>query len=151
MLASISRFIEMSGLSEAEIAGTKKLPNVVAMYEQTGGGRPLYVVVQKFGSHATHGTWLDLAVHYLAEGDDGPVLRYDYVLPDEDSLRMTALLVLDAIFAFLDFVHPPPFSPFPPPDETAAYVRNAARAAQEGMLSTMEISYGNDFVTEPEE
>ncbi|MNC97437.1 hypothetical protein D3C83_150910 [compost metagenome] len=52
-------------------------------------------------------------------------------------------MVLDAVFAFLDFVHPP--------EETATYIRNVTQTAQQGMLSTMEISYGNDFVPEADE
>jgi hypothetical protein len=57
--------------------------------------------------------------------------------PDEDGLRMSALLVLDAVEKFLARVSPP--------DEILEYVRPKIAAARDGLLATHRIAYAGDF------
>lgn len=65
MLKSIARYLATSGLSEEEIAVSKKLPDLASMIDNLGRDRLAYVVGQKIGSHHVHGTWPSLLLHYL--------------------------------------------------------------------------------------
>lgn len=140
MLSSINQALEACGIPEADIRRVaKSFPNVRELYASVapGHGDDLYIAVQKIGSHATHGTWLDLVFHYT-EGPDSPsALNYDHVPPDEDGLRMSALLVLDAVEGFLTRVSPP--------IEIVEYVQPRIAAARGGLLAARRIAYANDF------
>jgi hypothetical protein len=70
MLQSIANHISASGLSEVEIAETKKLPDLATMVIGLGYERLFYTVAQRLGSHHVHGTWPSLLSHYLEERDD---------------------------------------------------------------------------------
>ncbi|HKR63753.1 MAG TPA: DUF5677 domain-containing protein [Thermoanaerobaculia bacterium] len=140
MLASIDQALDASGIPQADIKRIAKLfPNVRELYAAVAPdhGDDLYVLVQKIGSHATHGTWLDLVFHYT-EGPESPSsLNYDHMPPDEDGLRMSALLVLDAIEKFLARVSPP--------NEIFEYVTPKVAAARDGLMATHRIAYAGDF------
>jgi hypothetical protein len=140
MLASIDQALHACGIAPADIKRVaKSFPNVRELYASVAPdhGDDLYVAVQKIGSHATHGTWLDLVFHYT-EGPESPSsLNYDHMPPDEDGLRMSALLVLDAAEKFLTRVSPP--------DEILEYVRPKIVAAREGLMTTHRIAYAGDF------
>lgn len=140
MLASIDQALNACGLPVTDIKRiAKAFPNTRQIYTAVAPdhGDDLYVAVQKMGSHATHGTWLDLVFHYT-EGPDSPsALNYDHVPPDEDGLRMSALLVLDAIDKFIVRVSPPA--------EIVEYVQPKIAAAKEGLMTTHRIAYAGDF------
>jgi hypothetical protein len=140
MLESVERAIKASGIERDKIRKTaRQLPNVRQMYNaiDPNHGDGLYVVVQKIGSHATHGTWLDLLFHYTDESTGNVALNYDHVAPDEDGMRMSALLVNEAVAKF--------FAVVSPPEELNAYVSPKIQAAEQGLLETLRLSYGNDF------
>jgi hypothetical protein len=140
MLTSIDQAFDACGIPQADIKRVaKSFPNVRELYAAVAPdhGDDLYIAVQKIGSHATHGTWLDLVFHYT-EGPESPSsLDYDHVPPDEDGLRMSALLVLDAVEKFLARVSPP--------DEILEYVRPKIAAAREGLMTTHRMAYAGDF------
>lgn len=60
MLESIERSIRTSGIAEDEIAKTKRLPTLETMMREAGFKDLGYIVVQRMGSHAVHGTWTGL-------------------------------------------------------------------------------------------
>lgn len=69
MLRSIGNHIDASGLTETEIASSKRFRDVSAIIEGIGFDRLLYVTAQRIGSHHVHGTWPSLIYHYLEEKD----------------------------------------------------------------------------------
>jgi len=140
MLESIDRALVASGMDPKSIRSiARELPNLREMYKAVDGehGDDLYVAVQKLGSHATHGTWLDLLLHYSDESNEMSSLNYDHVPPDEDGLRMSALLVNEACQKFINRVQPP--------QELLEYVLPKLAAAEAGLLESNRISYGCDF------
>jgi len=142
MLESIGRALTASALDPDSIRKIARgLPNLREMYNSVDGehGDDLYVAVQKIGSHATHGTWLDLLFHYAetSESNNGSMLNYDHVLPDEDGMRMSALLANEACEKF--------FARVGPPSELIEYVLPKLAAAKAGLFETNRISYGSDF------
>lgn len=64
MLASIKRYLSISGMSEEQISKSKKLPTLYDMIAQHAD-ELLYIVAQKIGSHHIHGTWPSLLLHYI--------------------------------------------------------------------------------------
>lgn len=75
MLASIERTLQSSELTEAEILGAKRLPDLASMIASLGGDRLMYIVGQRIGSHHVHGTWTSLRMHYLEDSDQAGILR----------------------------------------------------------------------------
>lgn len=66
MLSSIDKYMAVSGLSETQINGSKKLPDLLSMINEfKENGKLYYVVGQKIGSHHVHGTFSSLLLHYL--------------------------------------------------------------------------------------
>jgi hypothetical protein len=142
MIESIDRALSASGLDPPKIRKiADQLPNLRQMYNAVDGehGDDLYVAVQKLGAHATHGTWLDLFFHYTRadEASDLSPLNYEQLPPDEDGLRMSALLLTEACEKFFDRVRPP--------TELIEYVMPKVAAAKAGLLESNRISYGDDF------
>jgi hypothetical protein len=76
MLRSIGNNIVASGLTEAQIAAAKKLPDLAAMIDRLGYGRRWYIVGQRMGSHHIHGTWSSLLFHYLEEQEGKQPFRF---------------------------------------------------------------------------
>lgn len=105
MLASIKRHVDLSGLTESEIVGKKKLPDVASMIKDLGHGRLMYVVAQRLGSHHVHGTWPSLLLHYLEVDDGGGFhLRDHNCASHPNQFVMTPLQVLQAVRAFIGYV-----------------------------------------------
>lgn len=104
MLKSIRRHIELAGLTEQEISGTKKLPNTAAMISDIGHPRLMYVVGQRLGSHHVHGTWPSLLTHYLEEENGSLVLRDHDCDTHPNQFVVIPLLVLSAMTAFISFI-----------------------------------------------
>jgi hypothetical protein len=73
MLRSIANHIAASGLSDAEITSTKKLPDLASQMAAVGQTRLHYVIAQRIGSHHVHGTWPSLLFHYLEEQSGDPI------------------------------------------------------------------------------
>jgi len=105
MLSSISRHLRSSGLTNQQISGAKKLPDLATMLEDLGQDRLTYVVGQKLGSHHVHGTWPSLRMHYLEEDGEGILRPRDHDCPTHvNQYIMVPLVVLDAMHAFVTFV-----------------------------------------------
>ena len=81
MLESIGRCLSTSELTEGQITGAKKLPDLAAMLDVLGRDKLAYVVGQKIGSHHVHGTWPSLLFHYLERDDDGTFRPRDHNVP----------------------------------------------------------------------
>lgn len=63
----------------------------------------LYLHVQRIGSHAVHGTWVDLKLsHILEDGDTGKYRVRMRKRPDARLLTPTAILVLDSVSGYVD-------------------------------------------------
>ena len=74
------------------------------MLDDTNYDRLTYVVSQKLGSHAVHGTWVDLFLNYLSEDNDRLVPRDHDRLTHINQYLHISLMVLDSIRAFIDYV-----------------------------------------------
>jgi len=106
MLASISKCISSSGLSEQQIKAAKKLPDLASMLTMVGLSRLEYVVGQRMGSHHIHGTWSSLWFHYIDVADDGTFELKDKSAPMDQNEYLLALIVLRSLKAFVEFVVP---------------------------------------------
>jgi len=104
MLAAIAELCSLGGLSEDEVRATKKLPSLESMLRALGHDELSYVVVQRLGSHAVHGTWPDLLFHYLSTEDGEFVVTDNTIRTEGTELVASATLVLEAISAFAKFV-----------------------------------------------
>lgn len=103
MLASIDRSIRAAKLSEAQIISSKKLPDVASMIGVVGYDRLFYVVSQKLGSHAVHGTWVDLYLNYLREDNEHLVPR-DHDRPTHaNQYVLVSVMVLESMKAFIQY------------------------------------------------
>lgn len=78
MLASIGRYVESTGLSITEISATPKLHDFKARLNALSFREQDYLVLQKLGSHAIHGTWPDLLTFYLIREESGTFLPADH-------------------------------------------------------------------------
>ena len=88
MLNSIQNYMNLSGLSEAEIKATKRLPDLASMIQTIGPDPLLYIVGGRVGSEPIHGTWSSLITHYLEEkdGEFKPATRRPTVSPVKNSV-----------------------------------------------------------------
>lgn len=104
MLDSIQNHIKSSGLSESEIAASKKLPDMAAMLNSLGENRLMYIVAQRIGSHHIHGTWPSLRLHYL-EDEDGVLRPRDHNCETHvNQYVFVPLLVLEAMNSFIEYI-----------------------------------------------
>lgn len=105
MIASIQKYISASGMNEATIKATTKIPNMASMIEDIGLSRLEYVVGQRIGSHFVHGTWPALRLHYLTKDDKGNVVPRDHDCETHvNQFVYIPMMVLDALSAFVEFV-----------------------------------------------
>jgi hypothetical protein len=81
MLESISKYLETSGMTDGQIAASKKLPDLASMLDTLGRDHLAYVVGQKIGSHHVHGTWPSLLTHYLDWDASGNFCPRDHNAP----------------------------------------------------------------------
>jgi hypothetical protein len=105
MLRSIAHYVESSGMSVADVEGSKKLPDMAAMIDSLGHDRLTYVVGQRIGSHHIHGTWPSLRMHYLEESADGLLMPRDHDCSTHvNQYVFVPLFVLDAMEHFSRFI-----------------------------------------------
>ena len=104
MLTSINNKIISSTLTESQIRGTKKLPDIAAMLEKIGHSRLMYTVGQKIASHFVHGTWPDLTFHYLEITPEGFWSPHNHInSTHQNQYIFVSLVVLDAMKSFIEF------------------------------------------------
>jgi hypothetical protein len=101
LLASIDRFLDMSGLTEDEVRETDQLCNFADMCATLDLPGPFYPVVQGMGSHAVHGTWGDLLENHLQYTPDGRFdLRLSSPAPFATQFSVVSRAVLQALAAY---------------------------------------------------
>ena len=104
MLNSVDNYIKKSELTEEQISGAKKLPDLASMINVVGKDRLAYIAGQKIGSHHVHGTWVSLWFHYLEE-KDGIIRPRDHNCATHvNQYVYIPLVVLDSIKAFIEYV-----------------------------------------------
>lgn len=104
ILSSINRTCKCSGMAIEEVK--TKYPqwgiNLRERMRQLGKG-DLYLHIQRVGSHAVHGTWVDLHLHFLQGNEAGSMFTVEAVnKPDARLLCPIALLTLDSISAYFE-------------------------------------------------
>lgn len=104
MLAAVAELCSLGGLTPDEVRAAKKLPSLEAMLRTLGHDELSYVVVQRLGSHAVHGTWPDLLSHYLTVEDGEFVLTDNTIRTEGTELVASATLVLEAVSTFASTV-----------------------------------------------
>jgi len=104
MLASIERSIRTSGISEGRIAEIKRIPTLETLMREVGFKDLGYVVVQRMGSHAVHGTWTGLLGSTIDVENSTLRLRSEFNSPHPNQLMFGSVMVLEAISAFCNFV-----------------------------------------------
>lgn len=104
MLSSIERSIRTSRIGEERIATVKRLPTLETMMREAGFKDLSYVVVQRMGSHAVHGTWTGLLASAIDIEKSTLKLRPGFNPPHPNQLMFGGLMVLEAISAFCHFV-----------------------------------------------
>jgi Family of unknown function (DUF5677) len=106
MLKSIHNHFLAAELTRDEVTQIKKLPDMWSILDGIGQSRLQYVIQQKLGSHAVHGTWPSLLADYLTPSEneafpfqprDGPVS------PHINQYMMGSRMVLRACSAFAGF------------------------------------------------
>lgn len=107
MLESVDRMCKTSGVKIEDVParGGDWGGNMRQKLEALGLADHAYVSLQRFGSHAVHGTWVDILVHHLTEhpGSSGPEFkpRCDFSEIDERLLGPIAAYVLEAAEVYL--------------------------------------------------
>jgi Family of unknown function (DUF5677) len=98
MLKGIEATCKSAGLNSKEVEATKKMPPFPGLIQALGLESLQDVVLMKMGSHAVHGTWPSLLVHYLEPGEDGELQPRDSNVETEfEQYSTVALRVLFAI------------------------------------------------------
>jgi hypothetical protein len=104
MLKSIDRSVRTSRISPERIPKIKKLPSLETMMREVGFQDLAYIVVQRMGSHAVHGTWTGLLASTIDVEKSTLRLRSEFNSPHPNQLMFGSLMVLGAISAFCSFV-----------------------------------------------
>ncbi len=97
MLRAVDELISLAGMTEAQVRAAKPLLDRASMFRKLSLPDTAYIVVQRLGSHAVHGTWPDLLFHYLEQQDGEFVLRDNVVPPEDTELASAAMFVLEAV------------------------------------------------------
>ena len=110
MLRSIDRLVRSTGLTPEQIKTAPGLPNFRQRLEALDFDEHHYLVFQKMGSHAIHGTWPDLLKFYLEWDEAERFSPSDHdARPHENQYIFICVLVLDAIRCFLDYIVVPKY------------------------------------------
>lgn len=137
MLDSIERCLSTSELTEGQIAGAKKLPDLATMLEALGRDKLAYVVGQKIGSHHVHGSWPSLLFHYLERDDDGTFRPRDHNVPTHvNQYVFIPLMVIGASKAFSAWLMNEP---------EASALTNMLQSIEDELLSINREVVGSDF------
>jgi len=138
MLASIDRYINASGLNREEVVESKKLPDISAMLSDLGHERLMYVVSQRLGSHAVHGTWPSLLLHYLEMDEEGYFSLRDHDCDTHpNQFVMIPLQVLGAVKSFIIYAIET--------DEEAEPIVGLLDSVQEEIMDINAEMVGSDF------
>jgi hypothetical protein len=138
MLASIHRYIAASGMTETQIAGSKKLPDLASMIDALGSERLTYVVGQQIGSHHVHGTWPSLLTHYL-EWEDGSFRPRDHDAPTHvDQYVFVPMMVLGAADAYCDWLMD---------EECAQAFKSIIQSVRDEIIAINREVVGDDFAS----
>lgn len=139
MLKSIARYLATSGMSDGEIAASKKLPDLASMIESLGHERLAYIVGQKIGSHHVHGTWPSLLFHYLDWDNDESFSPRDHNCPTHvNQYIFVPLMVLSATKAFCTWLIAAP---------DAQDLVDMLQSIEDEILEVNKNVIGNDFST----
>lgn len=141
MLVSIERTLKLSGMTEGEVNAAKRLPDFNSMCRALGMEDLAYIVLQRMGSHAVHGTFTDLLTHHLEHNDEGFSVRHDDIPTVADQYIGGCHFVAEAIQHFLDYVRREP-------DDLHEFYE-AVREMREGIDRVRRCSLF-DFATAPE-
>ena len=76
--------------------------NLKSRLSALGFDEGAYTVMQRFPSHAIHGTWVDLLSNHLARHDDGYEPNFDHLQTDGELLMPVACFAMDAAMEYLD-------------------------------------------------
>jgi hypothetical protein len=107
MLGSIRRCVERGGICESDVRNAKKLPDFASLCRTLGLDEQFYLVIQRIGSHAVHGTWSDLLFNYLRYEDGTGFRPRDHDVETQDVQYLAiCILALDACKSFLHYVCP---------------------------------------------
>lgn len=138
MLASIASTILASGVTDDEILNTKPVPDYASMLQILGVNPLNYIVYQRIGSHAVHGTWAALLLQYLREDDNGTLVPRDIDLDTHiNQFTVVALAVLDAMESFATFIAIR--------YDTLAALKMPIEASRVGILEIHNEAAGSDF------
>ncbi|HAU0792899.1 TPA: DUF5677 domain-containing protein [Legionella pneumophila] len=104
MLNSIEKYIQDSGLTEDDIANSKRLPDMASMLKSIKVADVYYVVIMNMGSHSVHGTWSSLKKDYFII-EDGSVYPQDHLTPTHvNQLISVSIMALYAMKAFFNHI-----------------------------------------------
>ena len=103
ILKSINRIAKLSDIDIQQVDKRFKdwAGSLRYRYEALGQSDQ-YVTQERMGSHAVHGTWVDLVQNYLYAVDDGFVINFDLSDSDGRLLAPIAVLALDAARDYLN-------------------------------------------------
>jgi Family of unknown function (DUF5677) len=107
ILSSIQKSVEDSGFDIEQVdrklkewgGGVRQRYEVVGQWER-------HVTEYRIGSHAVHGTWVDLLLHHIRSVDGGFVTNFDWHGSDGRLLSGVACLALEAASDYLDEFFP---------------------------------------------
>jgi hypothetical protein len=107
MLRSIDYHIKASGLTETEIASSKKFRDIAGIIDGLGFDRRLYITAQRIGSHHVHGTWPSLIYHYLEAEDSREPFKFaprgHECATHINQFMFVPLIMLHAMSAYADY------------------------------------------------
>ncbi|MES1980195.1 MAG: DUF5677 domain-containing protein [Pseudomonadota bacterium] len=139
MLASIARYIAASEMTETQISGSKKLPDLASMIDALGSERLTYVVGQQIGSHHVHGTWPSLLTHYL-EWEDGSFQPRDHDAETHvNQYVFVPMMVLAAGDAYCDWLMEA---------EDAGVFKSVIQSVRDEILAINKEVVGGDFTSD---
>lgn len=100
MVRAVDEMVSLAGMTEPQVRAAKPLLDLASLYRKLSLPDTAYIVVQRLGSHAVHGTWPDLLFHYLEQEDGEFVLRDNDVPADDTELANAAMFVLEGAADF---------------------------------------------------
>ncbi len=137
VLAATRDAIHIAGLTPTAIETAKKLPDLASMYEDVGIERLSYVAAHKLGSHATHGTWMEIVVHYLGGTGNGD---FDFhtgpVTPDARIIFDIVMTVLESLTRVLTTLHA---------TAMGNGILQHVRSSEQALVESMAVAYPEDF------
>jgi len=138
MLDSIHHCIERGGMAESEVRAANRLPNFASICRDLDFEDQFYLVVQRMGSHAVHGTWSDLLFNYLRYEEGQGFRPRDHDVETQDvQYIVVCRLVLAAIVSFIDYASRDA--------DTAKGFRLVAEGIEAELVNIQDQAWGADF------